>query len=94
MRNERLYVQAGYLTYLFFCILLNGDVYKQNLIHKKFTHINSTRVTIHLNYIQERKKQKKIIINKNKIIAQITDYNTYWSLLSLITLNELAKKGY
>ena len=38
---------------------------------------SSTRITIHLNYILERKAEKIIRRNKNKTISQITDYNTY-----------------
>ena len=54
-------ILTGGLPHLpFFCILLNGDVYNHAILfYQEFKHLNSTTITTHLNYTQERKKQKK-----------------------------------
>ena len=61
----------------FFLYFIELGCLQQNFIYKEFTLINSTRITIHLNYIPRKKEAEKTIINENKIIAQIIGYNTY-----------------
>ena len=51
------YIDGWVTPSTFFCILMNGDVYNHAILfYQEFKHLNSTTITTHLNYTQERKQ--------------------------------------